>query len=431
MIKPIILLCDFLLLSLAALFTEPVINIEHNVPATITQGKKSKIDLVIDKGVLDGFAKLDLFVPPGFTATAIETKGASFTFTENMAKFIWMALPLEESFTISYYLETAQASGNYSINGQFSFIDDNVRRDYSIETKDFNVKVESVSVSDETTPTMAETVVAMMCSRSVTQLSSTEFKVDIKITDSEIAGFGKILETVPANCKIEKINDGGSVVTIDKNIIKFVWFDIPQLPEINVSYKISCVSAPDGQPAISGKLSYIRNNTPMDIEVTNLGMTTDPMSNNNTTKSNTTETEEDTTEADVVYDQPKKEPVVEPKTETKTEPKPKPSPKVTSVPDPETGVNYKVQILAAHRVVGKTYFASAHKYTGKFDIENHDGWVKYTTGKFSEYRTARDERERLKNENATLPGPFVTAYSNGERITVQEALLISKQQWYQ
>jgi hypothetical protein len=100
------------------------------------------------------------------------------------------------------------------------------------------------------------------------------------------------------------------------------------------------------------------------------------------------------------------------------------------VPSAETGITYKVQILAAHRVVNKSYFQSKHGYDGAFNIENHDGWVKYTTGRFDEYKSARDERERLKGDYNTLPGPFVTAYNNGERITVQEALLITKQQWY-
>jgi hypothetical protein len=114
---------------------------------------------------------------------------------------------------------------------------------------------------------------------------------------------------------------------------------------------------------------------------------------------------------------------------TTTDPKTTPKPAITSVPDPENGVTYKVQILAGHKVVNKSYFNARHNYNENFGIENHEGWVKYTTGKFNEYKRARDERERLRDSYGTLPGPFVTAYNNGERITVQEALLISKQQW--
>lgn len=94
-----------------------------------------------------------------------------------------------------------------------------------------------------------------------------------------------------------------------------------------------------------------------------------------------------------------------------------------------TQINYKVQILAAHRIAGKEYFAKSFKFNDKFDLENHEGWVKYTTGNFNQYKGARDKRNNLSNHN--FPGPFVTAYNNGVRVTVQEALIVSKQSWIQ
>jgi len=58
----------------------------------------------------------------------------------------------------------------------------------------------------------------------------------------------------------------------------------------------------------------------------------------------------------------------------------------------------------------------------------HDGWHKFTVGAFDVYGDARNHREDVKGENK-ITGPFVTAYNTGNRITVQEALMISKQQW--
>ena len=92
-------------------------------------------------------------------------------------------------------------------------------------------------------------------------------------------------------------------------------------------------------------------------------------------------------------------------------------------------ISYKVQILAAHKVANQKYFSTRHQYNKGFDIENHEGWVKYTTGEFNEYLKARNKREDLSRYN--FPGPFVTAYNNGNRITVQEALMTSKQDWIQ
>ena len=48
-------------------------------------------------------------------------------------------------------------------------------------------------------------------------------------------------------------------------------------------------------------------------------------------------------------------------------------------------------------------------------------------GRFDQYKEARNKRNDLNSNE--FPGPFVTAYNFGKRITVQEALIISKQNW--
>jgi hypothetical protein len=103
---------------------------------------------------------------------------------------------------------------------------------------------------------------------------------------------------------------------------------------------------------------------------------------------------------------------------------------VTAVPSAEQGITYKVQILAAHRIVDKSYLKKKFSFEEEYNIEHHNGWVKYTTGSFTQYKDARDARVKITNQSDRLPGPFVTAYNDGERITVQEAILISKQMWY-
>ncbi|HNK84520.1 MAG TPA: hypothetical protein PKL41_04905, partial [Flavobacteriales bacterium] len=106
-------------------------------------------------------------------------------------------------------------------------------------------------------------------------------------------------------------------------------------------------------------------------------------------------------------------------------------PTATKVSGPETGVIYKVQIMAAHREVGSAYFNSQFRYSGDFSIEHHEGWIKYVTGRYGQYREARDQRQNFIAAGHNFRGPFVTAYNNGDRITVQEALMLSNQKWAQ
>ncbi|MBL7943014.1 MAG: hypothetical protein JNM00_09625 [Flavobacteriales bacterium] len=460
MIKYSLVLINFIGLYFAGLFSEPVVNVTTTMPTALASGERTLVTVSIDKPGTSGFAKLELNLPFGLVASPSETNGASFTFSGQKAKFIWMALPEEDTFSISYYMEALpDANGQKEVTGVFSYIKENQRVDFNLAPRAVLITpsqslAENIEKTAEVAAAAADQnlavpdatatlpmAVALTCSRSIEKLSDTEFNVNLRIENNNIHGFAKILETLPLNCKAEKIIDGGAVVTADEQTIKFVWFDVPQNASIDVSYRMSCVLPVNGAPEINGKLSFIENNAPAEIAVVDKGMTSGVVAQQqpeNPVENPAKEIENPVTPKEVqteIAQNPAKETEVPP-TKTVTPPvktvvPEKESVAVTSVPDPETGITYKVQILAAHKVVGKTYFSSVHSYSEKFDIENHDGWVKYTTGKFADYKQARDTRERLKSSYQSLPGPFVTAYNDGQRITVQEALLISKQQWYQ
>ncbi len=496
MIKLPLILVSYIGLFFMSLFSLQDVQVDNKIPSAIAPGQKKMVELTIRKGDIKGFSKLEIPVPVGFNISPEEIKGASFTFKAQNAKFVWMQLPEEAEFTITYYLETSSTvKGVYDIGGTFSYVKDNRRLDIKLPAKPLVIKdksqIEEVSKNapealasntepettkpvgneqsnstESTSPKIASSlsnvnvpstikreaeVVDMICSRTLTKISDTEYEVKLIIINNDITGFGKILETLPDHCKTEKLNDAGAVVTQDKNTIKFVWFEIPTSNTIEISYKISCLKAMD-TPIINGQLSYTDNGNPMVVPVIQ-GGSQEPIAiaENPTPKSTQQETPIETktttpeikpTQTEVknntpienkndnyAQNNPKNSTNNNNNTSVTAENKPSKTP-VTSVPSAEKGISYKVQILAAHRVVNKTYFEQKFNFTDRFNIENHEGWVKYTTGSFAQYKEARDARESITGNHGKLPGPFVTAYNDGERITVQEALLITNQQWY-
>ena len=101
--------------------------------------------------------------------------------------------------------------------------------------------------------------------------------------------------------------------------------------------------------------------------------------------------------------------------------------KVTNTPAPQTGlVAYKVQVGAFRDGITIDKYQKKFNLNEQINLENHEGWTKLITGNFKDYKSARDKRNNLRNKVKTA---FVTAYNQGERITVQEALMITNQQW--
>ncbi len=457
----LVVLVNLIGLFLVDLFLVGDISIEHKSPASMAPGSEVKVTVTVNKGDLGGFAKLQIDLPPGLSAAAIETKGASFTFADGKAKFIWMSLPTSPSFSVSYNLiADPTASGDVPINARLSYIENNERKTFEMPTvfidlgNTAQVKTapagnmgddlvsaagaapiapeEAATATEptvnepvvETAGTAPQTPITVSSSRSITPVNDTEFLVEVTLRKGELRGFGKLQETIPAGFTAIEKNSEDAIFTANDRVVKFVWLNLPAREELKVAYRIRANDRTAGDRTVTGEFGYLLNDETQKHPVTA------------TTFTIAAQDVAVVTPPTVVVDTPKpvlSTPVVTPPVEkpiAKVDP-PKPEPKVTGVPGPEQGVTYKVQITAAHKEVGAEYFLQRHKYSGPFGLERHEGWIKYTTGRFPEYRQARDQREAFISAGHRFPGPFVTAYNNGERITVQEALMISRQQWVQ
>ena len=436
MIKYAILLFNLIGVMIYSLFFTDGATISVNAPKTASPASEFTVELTVKKGDVNGFAKLQQELPKGFTASELESQGASFTFSGQMVKFLWTELPKEGEFKISYRLSVdVSVSGVQSFGGKFSYLLNNDKTTIEIPATSINITESTDAAAQQTASTDNATpdkVAAqnIVCERIMPTDAIDNFVVEVTIKKGSISGFAKLQETIPNGFTATVVESGTSSFTFADQIVKFVWISLPAETDIKVSYKIAVEPKLIAKKDIEGVFSYLENDEPKkatvaksSIMVNNMGAqaAVDVPVKTETTPVAEVKQEEKKIEEKKVEE---KTPVVENKMVENTVN----TSATTNIPSPQTGVNYKVQICALHSNAPVSYFKNTYSISEAINIESHEGWTKYTVGGFNEYKQARDHREIMKNKG--IMGPFVTAYNIGKRITVQEALMISNQQWY-
>jgi hypothetical protein len=468
MIKQLILVIQIFGLFFYQLLFTGDLTVTQKIPDSITQGTEAVVEITLNKGDITGFAKVQQIFPDGFTAEPIETKGATFSFKDNKVKFIWMALPAEKEFTISYKIKPNETTaGNFNIGGKFSFISDSERKNIEIPEAKFSVIAEPLvteAPSDETEdeaavveeaivevpleeepvvgiPTEENSVVeepvielvSVKCNRTIEKLEEGKYKVTVEINKKGIQGFAKITEQLPNGFLASENDSKGGVFSFKENEAKILWMAIPKDDMYTVVYDIVANSETEnGTYDIKGFYSYLENDvtSKYNIDSSSFELNIERLVEEETPAEEPTGVSQLEEEEPVVVEPLALEPieeVVEEETIVEEPLAEEPSTKITSTPNPENGVTYKVQVGAGHQTVAANYFALKFNLKDNVSTINHEGWIKYLVGSYNEYKTARDKRNKVRGNVRTA---FVTAYNSGKRITVQEALMISNQKWY-
>ncbi len=398
------------------------VNVEHQAPSEVEAGGSVEVTITLNKGAITGPArlKLDFSDADGLTAEDIDNAGSSFSFSEGNGLFIWYSIQSDEQVVLKYRINAdALASGTKTISGSFSYLDEEERKKMDIPSVVIEVTGGAVAASNTSTESATESVnttevsnvgVAedVSCARNVVK-DGDAFIVSIDINKGSNHGFARIKETVPAGFDASSLENEGAVFKFVDGYAKFLWTSLDaDKSVITVSYKLTRTSAAAGAYNLDGVFSgefLIENDVPKSITIPTSTFTVEgeALAVNNSVETNT--------------NSGNSEPV-DPVDTTPVE---------TTITTSNSNISYKVQVLAGHKTVSNSYIKRHYGFTGSIATENHEGWVKYTTGSFDVYKQARDKRNSLSSYN--FPGPFVTAYNQGDRITVQEALMLSKQDW--
>jgi hypothetical protein len=434
-----------------------------NIPTSANAGNEFLVEVTINKGNIEGFARFQQELPVGFTATARQSANGSFKFEDQKVKIQWMQIPYDNEIKITYNVEVAPTvSGDFDLAGKFSFIADNVVQTATISPKTINI------IGDETAAGTAQSAITSVsyqnvslknidCIRQKPYLTdNNEVIVNLMVNKGDLTGFGKIQEQIPRGYRVESLRSKNSIFTFKNSIIKFLWMNMPSDPQFVVSYKlIPEGEIPDQAFLITGTFSYAENERTKTINIADREVDLDNFNGDElvvqkttpptttavatTTTGTTVAIAENNTSKDIAentQNNNKQSSISDNTTpnyqETEEEPTDnynKDIADITNIPSPaKDGVSYRVQIAAGHNLVNNKYFKKLN-ITDNVQVEIHNGWHKYTVGNFPIYKEARNYRVYIWN-NSPIHDAFVAAYNNGLRITVQEALMIANQKWY-
>ncbi|MFW6099955.1 MAG: hypothetical protein ACOC90_01085 [Bacteroidota bacterium] len=460
MLYKIVLLINLVGALAVNLMNPGQVNVDVNAPSEIEAGNDDTIQVDLNKSDVRSFARFQQKLPAGLEPEVVDNGNAEFRFEDQTVKFIWLKLPRDEKISISYKVNVNERlKGSFQLDGSFDYIANNERKSVDAGSSTINIQP-SPSMDQEMlvdisefkplagSPREESSLSKVRCIRQVPYKpeSSEEYKVNLLVNKGDKEKFAKIEEQVPEGYQAVKEEEEGAIFTFKNQTAKFLWMNLPSERFFVVSYKLVPEDNSGEDPDIDGDFSYIENETTREIDIVERRVDLDNrqedhlssilegeeapvitaegglMANENELKE-----ENGSASAPETLDKNKGEVRIEVAEEAKRLLEQTAS--INNKLEPQSGVYYRVQIAAGHRPINVENYFDQYNIEKEVRTELHDGWRKYSVGSFSVYKEARDYRVHIWN-TTSIDDAFVAAYNEGDRVTVQEALMITNHKWY-
>jgi len=444
MFKQVMLVFNFLvLLVLGALFAGNV-DLSMDAASQIEAGQELMVEIQLEKEDLSSFARFQQELPPGLTPQAIDPQNADFSFEDQKLTFLWLRLPNENTFAITYKLKVDERlKGTFNLGGKFSYVADNERMHKELSPQNItitpspNVAPELiVDIADFRTLERPEPAMAsnqVRCLRQVPYKMAGEqaYRVNLLVYKGDKEKFAKIEEAVPQGYVAQEIDTKEAIFTFKDNTVKFLWMNLPGEPYFTVSYKLVPETEDVADPDLDGQFSYIVNRSTQSIDIEQEDVNLEDIRENQVASLLSTPKP---LISEVSFEDAYTPPSSGGKVKIEIAEKAKrlltkEAEGTNQMLEPQNGIYYRVQIAAGHQPINMERYFRKYNLDKEVRTEFHEGWRKYSVGSFNVYKSARDYRVHIWN-TTTINDAFVSAYNDGQRVTVQEALMITNHKWY-
>lgn len=408
------------------------ISVRMILPDQVRAGESFQVIISIDKGNLQGFSRFQQILPYGLAAERVSSSNADFSFEEQRVRFIWLKLPDEDSLTLVYNVRVEDIlKGSFKLTGEFSFIEGNTRKTLSttaeknisiipskliadsllVDIKDYEAIVMSRLLAENNLASL------MVQRKDPVKINQREYRVEMKVSKGSLNHYAKIEEHIPEGFTALEDNSRKGIFSFQNQTMKILWKDIPEEPEFVISYRLfKNAGIATGSPNIKGTFSYIAGNRTQSIEIIQKNYDLAVLTSGDTVRN--------------LAALRRREAGIKGQDQITAQGDSVQTAAITQAKDnavllPENGIYYRVQLLASHDELDvKTHFRDL-KLILDVKFENHEGLKKYTVGSFSNYKDANDYCIFIW-KNTKIKDAFVTAYYNGKRIPLKEALKMQK-----
>jgi hypothetical protein len=110
-------------------------------PPVKTGNHEITVEMLVRKKDLNKFAKIEEQLPAGFRAVEGNSNGGMFSFSQGTVKLLWMNLPPDQEFLVSYKIipDPGKTLEDLSIRGSFSYITGNQTKSVGIVEKNYEL----------------------------------------------------------------------------------------------------------------------------------------------------------------------------------------------------------------------------------------------------------------------------------------------------
>lgn len=404
MIKLLLVLVSAISLFIVGIFFDgsSQIFVEQNVPSHVEPGNEFIVTLTVHKGNQGGFARLQQFLPAGCKAEAVDTKKAQFINDEGSAKFIWISLPVEETFTVSYkIIPGPEVLGRQVLNGLFYYIAEEKTQKVSLDPSEFFVGLSKTDGSTaETKPGVERKLFSISPDEGV-------YRVELTIHPHNANTSAHFIDEIPAGYSAEVIESRGAAFAFENQTATFSWISLPTDSVFTISYTVRSAGSKEA-PVINGMLVYGDDSLNTE-EKRKADVIADA-----TTPDSIIDALIDAENSKEVLSQAQKEmESSDQNTSASTDAQ-------INLPAPQSGIYYKVQICATRKSPARKseFFTKKYNVSDNVELTYHEGWKKYIIGSFTTYEEAK---AYYKSTREKVSDAFIVAYDNGTRVTVAEA----------